>query len=114
MTRRALNRILLSLLLLISQQMAVAHLMAHWSARAVMTAQAGQEAGKDGTQSRSLAQDRGCDQCMAFAQIASAVGQESRSFVPPCERARAAGPITESAGGARTLRAFHSRAPPVA
>jgi hypothetical protein len=35
MSRGIANRILLSLLLLISQQLAIAHVMAHWGARTV-------------------------------------------------------------------------------
>lgn len=113
MIRRAFTRVLLSLLLLISQQMAAAHITAHWSARAIMMAQAGKPADKDGGASKALAQDLGCDQCFAFAQIASALGQEPRSFVPPCECSRARGAAVQCSRAARTVCVFHSRAPPV-
>lgn len=114
MTRRAFTRVLLSLLLLVSQQMAVAHITAHWSARAVMMAQAGKEAAKDGSLSKSLAQDLSCDQCFTFAQMASPLAHEPRTFVPPSECTRSRAAAVQCPHAARTIRAFQPRGPPVA
>jgi hypothetical protein len=111
MTRRALNRILLSLLLLIAQQMAIAHTMAHWGSRLVVTS-AAQKASDDGGLSKSVAQDQGCDQCLAFAQIASAVGQEPRSFVAPSESALAVIGAPVPCARIHAPCGFRSRAPP--
>jgi hypothetical protein len=111
MTRRALNRILLSLLLLIAQQMGIAHTMAHWGARVAVTS-AVQKPSDDGGLSKSVAQDQGCDQCLAFAQIASAVGQEPRSFVAPSEGAQSVTGASTSCARIHAPCGFRSRAPP--
>jgi hypothetical protein len=111
MTRRAFNRVLLSLLLLIAQQLSIAHAMVHWGAR-VAVATAAQKACADGTSSKSVALEQGCDQCLAFAQIASAVGQEPRSFVAPSEETHAVACASVARARAHTPCGFRSRAPP--
>jgi hypothetical protein len=110
MTRRAFHRILLSLLLLLAQQVGVMHVTAHWSERVV--AAAAEKPSKEDGVSKSIAQDQGCDQCFAFAQLASAVGQEPRSFVPPSQDAQAIAGASAHAIFARAPCAFRSRAPP--
>jgi hypothetical protein len=111
MTRRSLTHVLLSLLLLLSQQLAMAHVMSHWSAR---LAPAGQlQAGKDdGSLSRAIAQDQSCDQCLAFAQIASAVGSGARSFAPPALCDAAIARSGAAPAGACAPCPFDTRAPP--
>jgi hypothetical protein len=111
MSRRIANRILLSLLLLISQQMAIVHVMAHWGAWTVASAPVAKVSDDDGL-SRSVARDQGCDQCLAFAQIASAVGQEPRAFLPPRQGAQAITGTSPDSACARAPCAFRSRAPP--
>jgi hypothetical protein len=111
MSRRALNHLLLSIVLLLSQQMAIAHVIAHWGARASATAVQKNAAGDDGF-SKAVAQDQGCEQCLAFAQIAGAVGQEPRSFVPPSQGTWAIASLAPSLVCARAPCAFRSRAPP--
>jgi hypothetical protein len=113
MTRRLANRILLSLLLLVSQQMAIAHVIGHWNARAAATVSASKVSNDDGLSS-SIAQDQRCDQCLAFAQIASAVGQQPRAFVAPRQGALAIRAISPHSICARAPCAFLSRAPPAA
>jgi hypothetical protein len=119
MTRRHLLRVLLSLLLLLSQQMAFSHAMSHWtgqlggSAQAHLAGESGNE-DNDGALSSAFAQDQTCEQCLAFAQIAGAVGSTARSFAPPDA---ASSSIISSAGAVpcrRTVCAFRSRAPPIA
>src|SRR3954468_15187654 len=108
MTRRAMIRVLLSLLLLVAQQMAFAHVISHWnSQRAAALAQ-------DGGPSKAIAKDLGCDRCLAFAQIASAVGSGARSVAPPPQVGAAHPPIGERVVEARTACVFRSRAPPAA
>jgi hypothetical protein len=111
MSRRALNHLLLSIVLLLSQQMAIAHVIAHWSGRAPATSVHASAAKDDGF-SKPIAQDQACEQCLAFAQIATAVGQEPRSFVPPSQGTWAIAALAPRLVCARAPCAFRSRAPP--
>ena len=111
MPRRSVIRLLLSLLLLMSQQMALSHAVTHWSGRmAPVVAQ--QHAGGDGSLSKTLAQDQWCDQCLAFAQIAGSVGSDTRAFAPFNPGADAIALTTERVFCPRTACVFRSRAPP--
>ena len=114
MMRRCVVHVLLSLLLLVSQQMAFAHAMSHWTGKigAGHAVVAPAQAGGDSDLSSSVAQDQSCSQCLVFAQMACAIGSTPRQFVPldlQAERARAFA-TTEAAP--RTVCVFHSRAPP--
>jgi hypothetical protein len=111
MSRRAFHHFLMSLMLLIAQQMAIAHGMAHWGSR-LASVTAAQKASTDGGLSKSIAQDQGCDQCVVFAQIASAVGQEPRSFVPPSAGAQAIPGASVPLARLHSPCGFRSRAPP--
>jgi hypothetical protein len=111
MSRRAFNHFLMSLMLLIAQQMAIAHGMAHWGAR-VAAASAPHHASLDGGVSKSLLQDQGCDQCVVFAQLASAVGQELRTFAPPAASGQAIAGVCSPRMRAHAACGFRSRAPP--
>jgi hypothetical protein len=113
MTRRSFIRVLLSLLLLMSQQMAISHAMTHWAGKrsgAAQLHQAGQQA--DSGVSAAFAQDQTCEQCLAFAQIAGAVGSPARSFGADASASYVAGSSATQPGCARTACAFQSRAPP--
>jgi hypothetical protein len=125
MNRRTFIRVLLSLLLLISQQMAISHGMTHWagasregSAQLYKTqlhlAQLHKPASQDQERgiSAAFAQDQTCEQCLAFAQIASAVGSPARTFIPDDSAACAAGERASVSVDARTAFPFQSRAPP--
>ncbi|MDC8756694.1 hypothetical protein [Janthinobacterium fluminis] len=107
---RSLAFALLSLLLVLSQQMGIAHGMSHWSESR------GAEPGEQQEQRRpgkSLAPDQSCAQCLAFAQIGSALGTPCYSF--PATHAAAPQTITRPTPAAclRTVCVFLSRAPPV-
>jgi hypothetical protein len=114
MIRRSVVHILLSLLLLVSQQMAFAHAMSHWTGKIGGTHPAASvlsgEVQKD--LSSSVAQDGSCSQCLAFAQVASAIGSTPRQFVPLDLQAERAGAFVATAAAPRTVCVFHSRAPP--
>jgi hypothetical protein len=110
MTRRNMIRVLLSLLLLISQQMAFSHVITHWSGQ--RGAAAGHAARGDGSVSDAFAKDQVCSQCLAFAQISGAVGTTPRSFAPPASPSGAIVGAPEHTVDARTVVAFRSRAPP--
>jgi hypothetical protein len=113
MSRQSFVRILLSLLLLMSQQMATSHVMSHWS----VAQQSGPQAVRhqDGSAlSRAVAQDQSCDQCLAFAQLAGPLASHAHgfAFTDPGSALRA--PIAPQTARARALRAFEARAPPQA
>jgi hypothetical protein len=114
MTRRSFIRVLLSLLLMMSQQMAISHAMTHWGGsleRGGAQLKAG-GADRDSGVSSAFAQDQSCQQCLAFAQIASAVGSSARCF--SAGQAASCPPLQSLSqpGCARTVCAFRSRAPP--
>ena len=114
MNRRFFIRLCLSLLLLLSQQMAIAHAMTHWAGSRDGAAQL-QQSG-DGQDRRGVgaafAQHQTCEHCLAFAQIASAVGSSPRCFSFDCAASCATGPSATEPGCARTTCAFQPRAPP--
>jgi hypothetical protein len=103
---------MLSLLLVLSQQMGIAHALSHWSAGggAAQTARAGE---RQASASKSLALDQGCNQCLAFAQIGSALDTPVHSFPAMRSHAVAVFGGTEQSCCRRTVCVFHSRAPPV-
>jgi hypothetical protein len=114
MIRRSAIRILLSLLLLVSQQMAIAHAVSHWSGRAAPAPVAHKQQPGERSLSEAIALDQSCSQCLAFAQIGGMVGSAPFGFVPaePGTEALCADPGNPA--GARTVCAYRSRAPPVA
>ena len=114
MIRRSTIRVLLSLLLLLSQQMAMSHAMTHWAGSRDAPVQLNTAAGQqqDVGISSAFAQDQTCEHCLAFAQIAGAIGSPTRSFA-----AAAAATCAPPAGAsqpacARTTCGFQSRGPP--
>lgn len=117
MMQRRLVHILLSLLLLVTQQMAFAHAMSHWTGKlepahpSVKLVKLVQTAG-DSDLSSSVAQDGSCSQCLVFAQMASAIGSTPRQFVPLDLQAERAGGFIAMEAAPRTVCVFHSRAPP--
>lgn len=97
-------------MLLVSQQMALSHVLSHWAARSATLAESGRGQVKP---PRSLAPDQSCEQCLAFAQIAGAPGREVRFFLPLAPHA---GPLVQLAGehaARQRILPFQSRAPPV-
>jgi len=123
MTRQAFTRVLLSLLLLITQQMAASHAMSHWGAmlgagqgqtQALGQVQDHRADGGESELSRAFALDQTCDQCLAFAQLAAPLGNTPRAFAPPDLAAAAIASAASHPACARTVCAFRSRAPPQA
>jgi hypothetical protein len=82
MSRRTIIRVMLSLLLLLSQQMAMSHAMTHLAGSRDAPVQASTAGAQqhDGGISSAFAQDQTCEHCLAFAQIACAIGTPTRSF----------------------------------
>jgi hypothetical protein len=113
MTRTAIVRILLSLLLLISQQMAASHMLTHLSGgRDRVAASVQNVPGRDSV-SDAFAQDQSCSQCLAFAQLAGPLPSTPPAFVVPSQQSKAVDGVDVHDAGARIILAFQSRAPPV-
>lgn len=109
MMRRCIVHVLLSLLLLVSQQMAFAHAMSHWTGRLVYAPVA---AGEDRELAKAVAQDQSCNQCLALAHLATPVGSTLRQFVSPDLQTEVVAARAMLQVLPRTVCAFHPRAPP--
>ncbi len=120
MTRHALFRILLSLTLLLSQQMAFAHALSHVTGvltpatvdMASSPAAALQAAAQDSELSSAIAQEKSCHQCLSFAQLAGPLGSTPRAFAAADLRDAAPVIALGDLHCRRTPCGFRSRAPP--
>jgi hypothetical protein len=112
MKRAFFLRVLLSLLLLVTQQMAVGHAMSHWTGSAD-TAARSQADGKH-KPAKMVADDQGCSECLAYAQLASVIGSPAHSVPALAVAALDAASPFPAAVCARTVCVFQSRAPPQA
>jgi hypothetical protein len=112
MKRSLFIRVLLSLLLLVSQQMAVSHAMSHWTGSTDKSENV-QFDGKS-KPSKVVAHEHSCAQCFAYAQLASTIG--SSTYVWPAVDVQwmHLAALAPSADCARTVCVFQSRAPPQA
>lgn len=113
MTRQSLIRVLLSLLLLISQHMAAAHALSHWTGT-LHGGAAGQVHGAADDLSSAFAQDQTCNQCLAFAQLTGPIGSTVRAFVAPELLSMAVANADLVSVISRVILAFQSRGPPQA
>ena len=112
MTRHALFRVLLSLLLLASQHMATAHVLSHWSGSIERTSQVH---GKSASEAPSaVAPDQSCHQCLAFAQLGGPLPTPFFAFPLPETSSLPVFGADVAAAHARLILAFHSRGPPQA
>lgn len=111
MSRQVLFRVLMSLLLLFSQQMATAHVISHWtgSAETVSLSSASDE-----DKSRALALDHSCNKCLVFAQFAAPLPSSFTAFAAMQADPLPADGALVAAAHARTILAFQSRGPPQA
>ena len=113
MTRQAFVRVLLSLLLLISQQMATTHVLSHLTGKLDKVAAAQMTADSDTALKSALAQDQSCNQCLALAQMAGPLVSSPPQLDVPHQASFAIAGIPARPVGARIILAFQSRAPPV-
>ena len=111
MTRRSMFRVLLSLVLLLSQQMAMSHALSHWTSQ--LGGPVVQKAVGDAELSSAFAQDRSCAQCLGLAQLAAPLANAPLRFVAPEMADILALDTVGHPARIRLLRAFDSRAPPV-
>jgi hypothetical protein len=112
MTRQVLLRVVMSLLLLFSQQVATAHVISHWTGTAGTITLEQQDS--DAEKSRALAQDHSCNKCLALAQFAAPLPSSLATFAPPETASLPVDGAVIAATHARTILAFHSRGPPQA
>ena len=113
MIRTTFIRLLLSLLLLGSQQIASTHALSHSGvARDVSTANALHDDNPD-TLSSAFAQEQICTQCLAFSQLAGPLASQAPAFVVPDSGRAVLGATNAVPACARTVCVFQSRAPPL-
>ncbi|MCE3602369.1 hypothetical protein LXA47_01915 [Massilia sp. P8910] len=105
-----LIRVLLSLLLLLSQQMAIGHVMSHWAGTSENTARIQRTQKQE--PSKGIAHELGCSQCFAYAQLASAIASSIYSLPRVPFHFVHLKQHSSSADCVRTFCAFQSRAPP--
>jgi len=106
--------VLLAVLLVLSQQLGMAHAVSHWSDFRHSSEQQ-QASDVDGNGiSAGLALDHNCSECAAFASLASAIHTPSFTFPSLDYSAPQAGIALPQLTDARTARAYDSRAPPLA
>jgi hypothetical protein len=104
MLRQRAIPILLAFLLLLSQQMGMAHAVSHLSSDLTSSA----------SHDRHLPSQMQCDQCIAFASIGSAVPSPPLSLFFDLSTSRVTVDARIGTFPVHTIRAFDSRAPPVA
>jgi hypothetical protein len=110
--RRNIVYALLSLLLVLSQQLGIMHAVSHISAYREGTEQLQDR--DDASATRGAALDHNCSQCLAFAQLANALDTPSFTF-PTMEHKAPVVAIAEvPLACQRTVCVFNSRAPPQA
>ena len=114
MNRQVINRILLSLLLLLSQQMAFAHALSHWTGTIDVASAERHSYDGGGNLSSAVAKDQTCDHCLALAQLAAPLAATPRTFLAGDNGVTAFVSTDTGAHGARIVCWFHSRAPPQA
>ena len=111
MSRQVINRILLSLLLLLSQQMAFAHALSHWTGT-LHSATAERHDDDGSSLSSAVAQVQTCDHCLALAQLVAPLGSTPRTFCAGDNGATAFISTDTGTHCARVVCGFNPRAPP--
>ncbi|MGB9109060.1 MAG: hypothetical protein WCC39_10290 [Telluria sp.] len=112
MMSRSLVHVLLSLLLLVSQQLSLGHAYSHWNdVQESLVQQSGADAG--GKPSKPVLHDQ-CGQCAASAQVAFALPATVRHFIP-ADLAYAVPSLTPTPGICLLASCpFQQRGPPLA
>ncbi|MBY0243505.1 MAG: hypothetical protein K2X55_29795 [Burkholderiaceae bacterium] len=114
--KRQIVYALLSLLLVLSQQLGMVHAISHWSdsRQSGQAAQQLQQPDLEKGGSAGLALDHNCSQCAAFAQLASALPTQDYAFPAVAYSALAIALATAQPQRAPFTRPYDSRAPPLA
>lgn len=104
-SRSLLAHLMLALLLLFSQQMAIAHAVTHvGDGRGQTSPQSAKE--------KQLAAHETCAQCLAFAQVGSGLATASLLFLDHGADAAGYDRVRHASSSLAPLRAFQPRAPP--
>lgn len=82
MNRQLFFRVLLSFVLLFSQQMATAHALEHLTAAIGIVNAASPELDDASELAKAVAQHQNCHQCLAFAQLAGPLASSACSVAP--------------------------------
>jgi hypothetical protein len=101
-THRQILSVLLALLLLLTQQMGYAHAVSHLSDNSHRS-----------QPNKQLPVEQACEQCLAFAQIGSALTSHLFQIFADAAPSPLPLPPVTAILVARTVCVFHSRAPPV-
>lgn len=104
--------VLLAVLLVLSQQLGMAHAVSHWSDFRRGTEQQRATDVDGNGPSAGLTLDHNCSECAAFASLASAIHTPRFTFLAVDYSAPQSGVAVLQLHGARTARAYDSRAPP--
>ncbi|AVR94948.1 hypothetical protein [Pseudoduganella armeniaca] len=110
MSSRIIVQLLLSLLLLVSQQLALSHVYTHVPAPGGVAVLG--DSGDEGK--RPIASDHLCGLCVSGDQLAHALGVPSYSFKAVAPEYLPLAAADTPAACLRTVCVFHSRAPPQA
>lgn len=109
MIRQVSLRVLMSLLLLFSQQIATSHVLTHWAGSAETVSLSSLDAETD--TARIATKDQ-CNKCLMLAQFAAPLATGVLSYAPPELPSLPVDGAAIAAAHARTILAFQSRAPP--
>jgi hypothetical protein len=112
MHRRSFLSILLSLVLLVSQQMAMTHVLGHWNA-SIAAAQSSATDGGVNTAPKSLAHGSSCAHCSGYAQLGFALGTTWNAHLASSTSYAQYAAAETPAACARSACGFLSRAPPL-
>lgn len=111
MVRQVSFRILMSLLLLFSQQIATSHVLSHWTSSSAQIASLATP-DTDSDTAASAGKDQSCNKCLMLAQFGAPLGNGVLSYAPPELPSLPVDGAAIAAFHARTILAFQSRAPP--
>jgi len=111
---RNIVHVVVALLLVLSQQLGAIHAVSHISGYLHGNSEQAQDRDDSSSSRGGLALDQNCGQCLAFAQLATALDTPSFTF-PAMEHKAPVAIIADAAPACeRTVCVFRSRAPPQA
>jgi hypothetical protein len=114
MLRRSFMHVLLSLLLLVSQQLALTHAHVHAYVHADDISAGWTQAAGEHEPSKPKLADHICSHCAASAQLAHAIASNGYSFAALEVSYGPVRPDEVSPASQQSVRGFHARAPPQA
>lgn len=116
MYRRRLLHACLALLLLLTQQLGVAHVYSHWGGAEPLSGLAAAELSDEeqAEHRKRIAVDKVCAECMSVAQMAAAATTAPLTLALSTLGAGPVALLVTLPACERTVCVFHSRAPPLA